>query len=279
MTRTIAALMLICSAPAVAGEVVARVGGREVGGDEVRAYVESLGPEQRAALAKDPSLLTQTVRTYLARKAVLQAALAKKWDDDPAVKAKLARVRDEALAELYLESVSQPAKDYPSEAELRAAYAASPAAFDVPKQYRLAQIFVPAGEGAESKASALQRRLEAGEPFASVAQKENGGQHGGEIGWLTEAQIVPRVREVAIKLEKGKSSKPLKLDDGFHLVQLLDVKLASKLKFEEVKDVLAQRMRAEQAKKNRQLYLEHLLEQDPPAVNELALFGLLGGGK
>jgi peptidylprolyl isomerase len=275
MTRAIAALMLICSAPALAGEVVARVGGREVGGDEVRAYVESLGPEQRAALAKDPGLLTQTVRTYLARKAVLQAALAKKWDEDPAVKAKLARVRDEALAELYLESVSQPPKDYPSEAELRAAYAASPAAFDVPKQYRLAQIFVPAGEGAESKAAALQRRLEAGEPFAALARE----QHGGEIGWLTETQIVPRVREVAVKLEKGKSSKPLKLEDGFHLVQLIDLKSASRLKFEEVKDLLAQRMRAEQAKKNRQLYLEHLLEQDPPALNELALMGLLGGGK
>jgi peptidylprolyl isomerase len=275
MTKTLAALILICSAGASAAEVVARVGSQDVGSDEVRAYVESLGPEQRAALAKDPALLAQTVRTYLARKAVLQVALAKKLDQDPTVKARLARVRDEALAEIYLESVSQPPAGFPSEAELRAAYEASPAAFEVPKQYRLAQIFLPAGEGAKAKAAALQRRLDAGEPFATLAREE----HGGEIGWLAEAQIVPRVREVAIKLEKGKASKAIELDDGVHFVQLVDVKPATRLKLEEVKEALSGRMRAEQAKRNRQLYLERLLEQSPPALNELSLSALLGDRK
>src|SRR5258707_13266398 len=65
--------------------VIARVGDTEVRLDEIRSTIESLDAKAQAALARDPSLLNQTVRTLLMRRVVLQEALAKHWDTERAV--------------------------------------------------------------------------------------------------------------------------------------------------------------------------------------------------
>jgi peptidylprolyl isomerase len=129
---TAAALTAAPCSRAAAADVVARAGATEITREELRAYVESLGPQEQAALAKDPALLAQVARTYLARRAVLKEARLRKWDEDPAVKAQLDRIRDQALTELYLQSVSKAPEGYPSAAEVQAAYDANKKAFDVP---------------------------------------------------------------------------------------------------------------------------------------------------
>src|SRR5262249_23053767 len=50
-------LALLLAAPAMAADVVGKIGGTEVTATEVRAYVETLPASDQAALAKDPSLL------------------------------------------------------------------------------------------------------------------------------------------------------------------------------------------------------------------------------
>ncbi|HVI95256.1 MAG TPA: hypothetical protein VM753_14685, partial [Anaeromyxobacter sp.] len=123
------AILATSGRTAAADEAVARVGGVDVSGAELRAYLDSLGAQEKASIAKDPALLTPVVRSYLARQAVLKEARAKKWDQEPSTKAQLDRLRDQALAELYLDSVSQPPASYPSDAEVQAAYDANQATF------------------------------------------------------------------------------------------------------------------------------------------------------
>jgi peptidylprolyl isomerase len=116
----------------VAPEVVAQVGDTEVTAAELRAELGSLPSGDQAALAKDPALLSQSVRGYLARRLVVKAAQARQWDRQPAVQAQLQRAHEETLAELYLQSVSQPPAGFPSDADVEAAYRARAAAFDLP---------------------------------------------------------------------------------------------------------------------------------------------------
>src|SRR5262245_59148293 len=73
------------AAPQATGDVVARVGDRELTADDIRAFVRSLGPREQVAIAREPALLTQTVRALLANSLVLKEALAKKWDQQPTV--------------------------------------------------------------------------------------------------------------------------------------------------------------------------------------------------
>ena len=268
------------------GDVVARVGDANLSGDDIRAYVAALGPREQAALAQDPALLSQAVRMLLANRLVLQEVLAKKWDQQPGVAAQLERVRQSALVELYLEAVSAPPANYPSDDELQATYDANRTAMVMPRQFQLAQIFIASPKDAADKAAddkarksvdEVQRQLKApGADFGAVAG-ETGAKNGGDLGWLAESQLRPEIRTQIIGLSKGAVSEPIRLDDGWHILKLIDTKASYTRTLPEVRDQLVQQMRSERAAMLRRAYLADLLKQNPPVVNELALSSLLNG--
>src|SRR5260221_211485 len=123
--------------------VIARVGDTEVKLDEIRSTIESLDAKDQAALARDPSLLTQTVRTLLMRRVVLKEALAKHWDTEPAVATLIQRARDNTEGQSYLQALSKPPDSYPSEAAPQAAYDARKAPLLGPLPLRIAESYLP----------------------------------------------------------------------------------------------------------------------------------------
>jgi parvulin-like peptidyl-prolyl isomerase len=270
-------------APTEKRAVVARVGNDDLTADEIRAYVSRLDGREQVALTRDPALLSQAVRVMLANRLVLQEALAKKWEQQPAVAAQLQQLRDNAIAELYLQSVTAPPADYPSEADVQKAYDDNRNAFLAPREFALAQIFVAlprnadrtAEETAKKKLDDIERKLKApGADFAAVANTANDTQNGGELGWLPEPQIRPEIREQVIGLSKNGVTEPIRLDDGWHVLKLTDTKASFTRTLPEVRDLITQRMRAERAAVMRRAYLAELLKQHPPVLNELALSGL-----
>jgi parvulin-like peptidyl-prolyl isomerase len=272
--------------------VIARVGDTEVKLDEIRSAIESLDARDQAALARDPSLLSQTVRTLLMRRVVLKEALAKHWDQEPAVATLIQRARDNAVVESYLQSVSKPPDSYPSETELQAAYDARKAQLLVPKQFRLAQIFLALPKNADKATSdKVQAKLEtikkslhqAGADFGAIAKADSeeseSAARGGEIGWLTDNQIQPEVRSQLGSLSKNAVSEPIRLEDGWHIIKVLDVKEAYTPTLDEIRGALAQELRKEKTQSNSQAYLGKLLQQTPVAINELALSKVLNKGE
>ena len=272
------------------GDVIARVGGTNVTVDEVRAYVAQLGEREQSALARDPRLLSQTVRLMLANQLVLKEAVAKKWEQQPSVAAQLERVRQEAIIETYLRSVSAPPAGFPSDADIENVYESNKSAFLVPRQYHLAQIVIAVAQGSdrdtEEKAHRMldevQKKLKAHDAdFASLARAESDERDsasvGGDLGWLPENQIRPEIRSRVNGLAANAVSEPARLEDGWHILKLLDTKPASTRPLAEVRDQLAQRLREERAAANRRAFLAKLIEQSPPAINELALSKVLEG--
>ncbi len=85
----LALLLAVSATPAGAADVIARLGTADITTDDIRAYVETLPPADQAALAKEPALLTQVVRVYLANRLVLKEAREAKFDQQPATKAQL----------------------------------------------------------------------------------------------------------------------------------------------------------------------------------------------
>jgi parvulin-like peptidyl-prolyl isomerase len=173
---------------------------------------------------------SQAVRMLLANRLVLQEIYAKKWDQQPNVSARLERVRQNALVELYLQQVSALPANFPSDDDLQKVYDAYRAALLVPRQFQLAQIFVALPKGADKAAEDqpkktvddLERKLKTpGADFASLANN-NGAKNGGDLGLLRENQIRPEIRAKVIELPKGAASEPTRLEDGWHLVKLID---------------------------------------------------------
>jgi parvulin-like peptidyl-prolyl isomerase len=263
--------------------VIARVGSANVSAEDIRAYIAALGPREQAALAQDPALLSQAVRLLLANRLVLQELLAKKWDQQPGVIAQLDRMRDGALAELYLQSVSAPPANFPSDEEVQKTYDANRGALLMPRQFQLAQIFVmapkdavkAADDNARKSLDDIQRKLKlAGADFAAIAA-ESGDKSDGNIGWVVEDQIRPEIRAQVMGLAKSAISEPIRLDDGWHIIKVIDTKASYTRTLPEVHDQLVQQMRTERATALRRAYLAELLKQHPPVLNELALSNLL----
>jgi parvulin-like peptidyl-prolyl isomerase len=274
--------------PGNGGEVIARVGTSDVTADEVRAVVATLDGRQQAALAHDPALLSQAVRTMLANRLVLKEARGKKWDQQPGVAAQLDRARENLLAELYLQSVTTPPDSFPSEAEIKAVYDANATAFLVPRQFQLAQITIAlakdADKAAEDKArkkldEVVKKLKQPGANFAALAKSDSddgdSAEKGGEIGWLTEAQLRPEIRSQIVGLAKSAFTEAVRLDDGWHILKLLDTQASHARPLAEVRDALVQRIRAERTEANRRAYVAELFKQSPPIINELALSKLV----
>jgi parvulin-like peptidyl-prolyl isomerase len=267
-------------------ELIARVGTSDVTAEEVRAVIATLDQRQQAALAQDPALLSQTVRALLANRLVLKEALAKKWEQT--VAAQLERARENVIVDTYLKSVAEPPDNFPSEAEIKAVYDANASAFLVPRKFQLAHILIAVAKDAdkavEDKArrkldEVLKKLKQPRADFAAIATSDSddaaSAKQGGEIGWLTEAELRPEVRSQVIGLAQSAFTEPVRLDDGWHILKLLDTQAAHPTPLAQVREALVQRIRAERAEANRRAYVAELLKKNPPVINELALSKLL----
>jgi len=272
------------SASAIGGETIARVGTAEIKEDELRAVIAALGEREQAALTRDPALLSQVVRQLLANQLVLKEALAKRWEERPDVVQQLRRAREASIAESFLRSVSQPPADFPEDSMIQNAYDANRSAFLVPRQFLIAQIFVALPADADKTVAAkaskkiadIQLKLkQPNADFAAIAGAESDAKeasdHGGEIGWVSEAQLRPEIRTLVLGLAKNAVSEVAKLDDGWHFVKLIDTKAAYTRPLDEVRAELVVRLRNEQAAAMRRNYMAELLKRTPLAINELAL--------
>lgn len=271
-----------------AGEVIARVGSNEITAEEVRAAIALMDQRQQTALARDPALLSQTVRLLLTNRLVLKEATAKKWEQQPAVAAQLARARENLIVESYLQSLTMPPDNFPSDAEVKGVYESNQTAFVVPRRFQLAQIVIMVAKDAEKSAEEDGRKRldevskklkQPGADFGSVAralsEDKASSDRDGEIGWVTEADLRPEIRTQVTGLSKSGVTEPVRLDDGWHILKMLDTEASRTRGLPEVRDLLVERIRAERADANRRTFLADLLKQNPPVVNEIALSRIL----
>jgi parvulin-like peptidyl-prolyl isomerase len=268
--------------------VLARIGDTEIKTEEIRAALENLTPDEQAALQRDPALLNQVVRSLLVQRLVFKEAVAKQWEKQPGVVAQVERAREKVITESYLRSLSTPPETFPSDAELEAAYETNKAALLVPKQYRLAQVFIALSKNADKAATEkAQARLESlkktlrqtGADFAAIAKAESdekaSAERGGEIGWLPEARMQPEIRGRVSALAKNMISEPVRLDDGWHIIKILDIKEPHTPALAEIRPQLVEQLRLQRTRANSDAHLNRLLQQNPVAINELALSGLV----
>ena len=258
--------------------------GDRVSEDELLASISKLDPAEQAALTKDPELLKQVVQLMLAQRLLLNEARRNKWEERPEVQAKMERARETALAESWLQSVAAPPADYPNDGEIKAAYDAQKEALATPRQYQLAQIYIACPKGADkaavqkagTKLAAVKRMLSAyEEDFAAIARRESEdaatAAGGGEIGWLTDAQVQPELRPHITRLLKHEVSAPVRLNDGWHILKCLDKREAGTPPLADMRAKLVAQLRAERMKANSEAHVAKLLQENPVTVDESAL--------
>jgi parvulin-like peptidyl-prolyl isomerase len=281
MLRTTAILLLATLPLHASDPVIARAGDKEITASQIQPYLAKVSPAEREALAQNPAALSRAVRTILLQRQLLDEAKSAEWEKKPETQDLLARVRDAAIAESFLESVTAIPPDYPGDTEITALYEARKDSLRLPTQYRLAQIFIASSDDkakAKSEADALAKQVKSGD-FAALAKAQSdeprSAAAGGEIGWLTEDSIQPAIRKALSGAGKDAIAGPIELGDGFYFVKILDLREPRTATLDEVRPQLVAALRQERAALNRQVYLERLQSKSPVTLNEIALPGLL----
>ena len=159
------------------------------------------------------------------------------------------------------------------EAELRQDYEAHRARFEEPRKVLASHILVQVAQDAspeevkqaEAKIAQIRAELDAGKPFAQVADAYNGPQaagKGGSLGWIEPGMTVPAFEKAAFAAEKGKVAGPVRTQFGLHLILVEDVKEARVKPFEEVKGEIASQLATAAGKAKVSDVLDSLLEEN-----------------
>jgi parvulin-like peptidyl-prolyl isomerase len=224
-------LVLSCAAHADS-DVIARTGTASVTQADMTSLPGSLTPDMRARLAANPAQLDQVVRAKLAASAVLAEAHDKGWDKQPQVLAMIDEARRDVVVRSYLASVSTPPADYPSDAEIQAAYDQNQSVFMQPHAVRISQIFIasPASADAASADKARKRAADlahearaSGADFAALVKANSDEQqsaaNGGDMGFVPDGLLMREVRKATDTMKTGDVAGPIQTAAGFHVIK------------------------------------------------------------
>ncbi len=277
----IISLVAAVTTSVLAGEIIGKIGEVEVTTTEVKSLLDSINASSETTAPLNSEALDQFVRALLIQRLVLQQAATAKHDQKPEVIAQLRRTQEAALAESYLREQSQPAAEYPSQEELATAYNENKAAFKLPKSWLLSQIYIADtknGDNTETKKrlDAILKQLDApGADFESIARvtsdDRTSATQGGELGWLQENLIQPSIREALPSLKLNQISKPIRMEDGWHIIKFLDTREETIPTLEQITPQLKNRLRTLKAQENREKFLASLIEKNSPAINGIEL--------
>lgn len=280
----IAGLALAGAARSAAPEIIAKGGSTELAGADVRLLLADLPEATRKAVATDLPTLDQLVRAEIARRALVGEARSAGLDRDAATKALLDRVRDDALLRLWVTSRVQVPAEYPSAAELQAAYEANQSQLTPGAEYRLAQIFIAAPDGGDAqklvqalrKSSEVGGRLAAtGADFAKLAREYSehapSAAQGGDLGVLPENRLLPEVALAVKNLKPGDVAGPIKTTQGLHFVKLVESKPAQIPTLAQVRDQLRDALRNQREQEMRQAFLDDAGRKLNIVVNQVEL--------
>lgn len=266
---------------------VATLGQVVVSQEELQQFLQVLPAAQREAMRNDRVVLEQWLRSRLAEKAVVEQAKAQEWDKKAEIRSAIEEAQNQVILRSYLQSVSEPAADYPSEPDLQTAYQANQDQFQLPAMYRLSQIFLSVPDKdeqalaqAKKRADAWVKQMREGKAdFAALAKEHSdekiSAERGGDNGFLPMSQLVPAMRATVAKLEPGQLSDPIVQADGVHILQVTDLRPASVRSLEEVKPALRDALRRQRQQEVTQAYVAGMLDADTVTVDGKVLSQLL----
>lgn len=197
--------------------VLATVNGREILKKDIdnviKTYPGGVKEEDKAMLSK--MILGQMVEEYLIDDAVAKSKIAESKE----YKERLEVLRTQLEKQIYIENML---KGKMTDKAVKAEYEGLKKAYSGKTEVRARHILVPT----ETEAERVIKDLNDGKDFAKLATQRSSGPsapNGGDLGYFTEADMVPEFSKAAFALKPGTYTKtPVKTQFGFHVIKVED---------------------------------------------------------
>jgi peptidyl-prolyl cis-trans isomerase C len=128
-------------------------------------------------------------------------------------------------------------------------------------------------DAAMEKIKDIQRHLKKGEDFGDLAKKrsEDPGSkdRGGELPPFSHGDMVPPFEKTAFALNVGETSDIVQTDFGYHIIQVLEKKVATKPSLDEVKDDLRDYLFQQRGAKRFEDYVKDLRAKSDVKINKI----------
>ncbi|HVT37129.1 MAG TPA: peptidylprolyl isomerase [Nevskiaceae bacterium] len=244
-----AGLLVACG-----GDKLATVNGEAVTREEFQAYLKY---KHLPVTDKEAARWQGALDQYLQRKglamAVEQAMKHSDVVDSALLQAEIDDFRREALVSRYFEQYlskqvtddavtsyyNQHAQDY-SERRVHIAHILFRTTRAMSENERRAQL---------TKAQEAASKIRAGTDFAKVAEQVSedaiSAKKGGDLGWVREGAIDPKLSQIAFELKEGTVSEPFETQFGFHIIKVLEAPQTKQRPLEAVKGDIRYRLRSE----------------------------------
>ena len=217
--------------------VIAKVDGEEIRMSELQEAASQVPEEYRNL---PPQILyPQLVEQLVDRRALLKLALARKLDQEPAVKKSMLRASQQALQNAVIAGEVGPSITPQS---VKARYDATIGNKPGEEEVHARHILV----ASEDEAKKIIDDLKKGGDFAALAKAHStdpGAANGGDLGFFKRPDMLPEFSEVAFALKPGEISQtPVKTRYGWHVIKLEERRTATPPTFEQARDELRQTM-------------------------------------
>ncbi len=155
-----------------------------------------------------------------------------------------------SLEYVELDAASMQADVVPDEAALKQRYEEGKARFTAPEQRLASHILIKVEKNANAdaqkaaldKAKAIAAEAKSGKDFAALAKEKSedlgSKAQGGDLGWIEKGVLDPAFETALYALKKGDVSDPVLSPEGFHVINLRDLREGKVKSFEEVKGEL-----------------------------------------
>jgi parvulin-like peptidyl-prolyl isomerase len=271
MKRTLIGIALFAAAPLFAQKaappspapsdkeiVVARVNGETITRANLDQLWNHVGERARKQYEQSGGGKAGFLDNYIRKRLLIQKAIASGFDKRPDVKADLDAAKDSALFDLYVRNVV--AVQVVTEADLHQFYDEHPSQFSYGERRYLRYLLISTKKHTLEQAREIMAPIladllqqlakarganrppeELGHLFSDYARKyseDPTASAGGEIGWLEQSQLDPKVAEFVFSTSKGTMSGMLESDAGIQLMYVERTRPPEKETFEEARPTL-----------------------------------------
>ena len=213
-------------------KVLAIINGHKITTKEVKLAADDILPN---LVSVPPKMRYPFIIEYLIERWLLaQQAIREGMGNDNEYKTRLVFYQAKALRDAYF---VKKLKAGITDEMVRAKYDAQAASVAPVERFRARHILV----NTEQEAKDIEAKLKKGEKFEALAKKyslDGSKDFGGDLGYFTADEMVNEFSTAVKALKKGETSKPVKTEFGWHVIQLIDRQKGGPRPYEEVKDAI-----------------------------------------